>query len=1469
MVVGGGISGMQAALDLADSGLKVYLVDSKSSIGGAMVQLDKTFPTMDCAMCTIAPRLVDISRHLNIEVITNAEVDKVSGSAGNFQVTLKKRARYIDVAKCTGCSACIEKCPIKVDSEYDLGLIKRTAIHRRYPQAVPSAFTIDKQGVSPCRLGCPAGVNPHAYVALIAQGRFAEALAVQRRENPFPGICGRICPHPCEAECQRGELDEPISIAALKRFLADWEIANPDKKPLLPETLKTRKEKVAIIGSGPAGLSCAHYLAVRGYNVTIFEALPVAGGMLRVGVPAYRLPREIIDQEIQSAVLDLGVEIKLDTPVTSLDELRNKGYDAIFIAVGAHRGLKLDIPGENSEGVIDAVVFLRDVNLGKDVKLAGKRVVVIGGGNTAVDAARSALRLGAREVIIAYRRSRAEMPASPWEVEEAEQEGVKIQYLVAPVEILTKDGKVEQIKLVRMQLGEPDASGRRRPIPINGSEFVIPADIVIAAIGQQPDLSLLPLAPNMRVTEQGTIEVDSITLQTAVPYVFAGGDAVSGPARAIDAIEAGKRAAESIDRYLRGEDLRAGREKKEPERAQVELKGLEKKKRVTAPLLPVRERIRNFNEVQGGLTPEQAIEEAKRCLACAICSECLLCVEACEAKAINHEVDKEEFVTISVGAIIIAPGFELFDLHLKPDLGFGLYPNVISSLQFERLLSPTGPTGGKIQRLSDSKPPKSLAFIQCVGSRDFERDYCSAVCCMYATKEAILAKEYLGEELRCDIFYMDMRAFSKGFEEYYSRAKSLGVNYIRCRPPTITEVPETRNLKIEYLTEDDRKRCEEYEMVVLSAGLVSPRCAGEIAEKFGLELNKYGFCVTNPFTPVSSPKEGIFVAGAFTGPKDIPESVMQGCAAAARSLSLLSTERGKLVKEKVYPPERDVRGEEPRVGVFICHCGKNIGGVIDVADVAEYAKTLPNVVCAEHFLYTCSTDSGERIKQLVREHNLNRVVVAACTPRTHEPLFQSVVREAGLNPYLFEMANIRDQCTWVHTSEPEAALLKAKDLVRMSVARARLLEPLPRKKVKINRDALVIGGGVAGVVSALELADQGFETYLIERSDALGGNLRRVKLLLNGDNPEERLRSLISRAQHHPKIHIYTNSQILNIEGSVGNFTTEFKYNGAVHSLKHGVVIVATGGQEYKPTEYLYGEDKRVITQLELEEKLANGEFLKSKPGTVVMIQCVGSRNGTRLYCSRICCPQAIKNALKIKELSPETHVFVLYRDMRTYGFNESYYTEAREKDVRFVVYDGDKTPEVARFDGQLKVTVYDPVLDADINLKADLVVLSTGVIPRDDAKELAQKLKVPLTSDGFFLEAHMKLRPVDFATDGVFLCGLAHFPKTVDESIAQASAAASRASTIISKDEIEIEAAISQVIDENCDGCAYCIDPCPFKAITLIEYVKNGTIKKTVEVDELKCKGCGTCQATCPKRGIFVKHFSLDQIMAMVEAAV
>jgi heterodisulfide reductase subunit A len=714
---------------------------------------------------------------------------------------------------------------------------------------------------------------------------------------------------------------------------------------------------------------------------------------------------------------------------------------------------------------------------------------------------------------------------------------------------------------------------------------------------------------------------------------------------------------------------------------------------------------------------------------------------------------------------------------------------------------------------------------------------------------------------------MDIRAFSKGFDEYYERAKQLGINYIRSRPASIEEVPKSRNLIIKYLMEDDKKASREYDMVVLSVGTQPPKEAERIAKIFGVDLNEHRFCKTSPFSPLESKRKGVYLAGAFTQPKDIPETVMEASGAASKVLSLLKEARGSLIKKEEFPPEKDVLGEEPRVGVFVCNCGSNIGGFLNVPDIREYARTLPNVVYVEDNLYTCSNDTQDKIREKIKEFNLNRVVVSACTPRTHEPLFRSTVRKAGLNPYLFEMANIRDQCSWVHMNEREKGTQKAKDLVRMAVAKARLLEPLEQMKVAVNKSALVIGAGLSGMTSALELADQGFKVYLLEKEKELGGYLRQIHYLLDGSKTDNELKSLVARVKGNSNIELFTQAKIEKVDGFVGNLKTTISMNGASKEFEHGAVIVATGSKEYQPKEYLYGTDKRVLTQLELEQKLTQGGFGKEVKN-VVMIQCVGSRDEERPYCSRLCCNEAVKNALKIKELSPGTNVYVLYRDVRTYGFKESYYTQARQKGVAFILFEKDQKPEVVKANNSLKVNVFDQTLGIPVTMNADLVVLSAGVVANEDNKVLGQYLKVPLNKDGFFLEAHMKLRPIDFATDGVFLTGMAHFPKGVEESISQSQAASSRAATVLSKDSIELEGTISKVVDENCDGCAFCVEPCPYKGITLIEYMRGDAIKKTVEVNEVLCKGCGTCMATCPKEGIDVRGFKLKQISAQLNAA-
>ncbi|MGA7079610.1 MAG: FAD-dependent oxidoreductase [Terriglobales bacterium] len=1478
LVVGGGIGGMQAALDLANGGIKAYVVESSPAIGGVMAQLDKTFPTNDCAMCTMAPRLVEIGRHKDIEILTLAELQRVDGQPGNFTVSIKKQPRFVDATKCTGCGACITECPVTLPSEFDLGLADRKAIYRPFPQAVPNIFTISRRGTSPCQAACPVHQDGQGYVTLIAQRRFDEALQVILRDNPLPSICGRVCTHPCTAACTRAGVDDPVNLPALKRFITDHCSDYKLPQPTVPD----RPERIAIVGSGPAGLVCAYQLRQMGYRPTIFEALSTAGGMLAVGIPSFRLPRRLLNAEVDR-IRAIGIEILLDTPVgksIAFDDLR-KSFAAVFLAIGAHVERKLAVPGENLLGVTGGVEFLRRINLEKPV-LPGQQVLVIGGGNSALDAARTVLRCGAKDVTIVYRRTRAEMPADPREVEDAEHEGIKLMFLAAPKSFQSgPDGRVTGLECLKMKLGKPDASGRPAPEVIPGSEFVLPCDTAVVTIGQFPDVSALGERLGVETTKWGTLKADPLTLETGLSGVFAGGDCVTGPDVVVNAKLAGRKAAKSIARWLNHEDLRIGRELEGPYRTEYEVDttGVLMQRQVHMQALDPATRGRTFAEVHVGYTAEEAIAEAKRCLACGICCDCHLCETACQAHAIDYS-QREQKAELNVGAIVLAPGYQIYDARLKPDLGYGRYPNVLTALEFERVLSASGPYSGHVQRPFDNKEPKRIAFLQCVGSRDFEHDYCSSVCCMYATKEAIIAKEHLGEGLKCDIYFMDLRAFGKGFEQYYHRAEELGVRYIRSRVPKIKEVAATRDLIVEYLGENDRKLSEEYDIVVLSVGMQPPKDVKLLAERCGIALNQFNFCGTSAFTPVETSREGIYVAGPFAEPKDIPETVMQASAAATKVLSLLRDARGTQIKPRVYPPERDVKGEEPRIGVFVCHCGTNIGGVVNITQVVEYANTLPNVVYVENNLYTCSNDTQDRIKEKIAEHNLNRVVVASCTPRTHEPLFRNTLAEAGLNPYLFEMANIRDQCSWVHMHEPEQATQKSKDLVRMALAKVRLSVPLYRQTVRVEKSALVIGGGLAGMTAALALASQGTETYLVEKENELGGSLRHTHYLFNGEKPQDELASLREAIAKDERIHLFTVAEIQKIDGTIGNFKTTVSAAEATTEITHGVVIVATGAKQYQPKEYLYGQDDCVLTQRELEARLAAGNgFLASngngsvtkgakKGKTVVMIQCVGSRDTDHPYCSRVCCAEAVKNALKIKALSPETNVYVAYRDIRTYGFKESYYTKAREQGVMFVRYDESRKPEVSRNGTGLNVEVYDQTLGIPLTISADLVVLSAATHPNDDNQKIAQFLKVPLNSEGFFLEAHMKLRPVDFMTDGVFLCGLAHSPKTIEESILQAQAAVARAATILARDSIELEANISHVVDESCDGCAYCVDTCPYKAITLLEYKWQGSIKKVVETADSNCKGCGCCQATCPKKGIFVQGFTLEQIEAQIQAA-
>jgi heterodisulfide reductase subunit A len=982
-VIGGGISGMQSALDLADSGYYVYIIDSSPSIGGAMAQLDKTFPTNDCAMCIMAPKLVETGRHNNIKLITNADVDTVEGAPGNFKLKINKKPRFVDESKCTGCGLCTQRCPVEVKDDYNRGFKVRKAIYIKYPQAVPPTHCIDQEYC----IGC--------------------------------GIC--------ETQCRAGA----------------------------------------------------------------------------------------------------------------------------------------------------------------------------------------------------------------------------IQYSQAAVE---------------------------------------------------------------------------------------------------------------------------------------------------------------------------------------------------------EELD--------VGSIIVSPGFEEFNLSImRREYGYGKFPNVVSSLELERMLSATGPYGGVVLRPSDGKVAQKVAFIQCVGSRDrsIGNPYCSSVCCMFAIKEAVIAQEHT-PGLSSTIFFMDMRAFGKEFDDYFIRAaQEHKVRFVsNNRISSIEESAETKNLSIVYIERGELKR-EEFDLVVLAVGMQHPKGAHELGEKLGIELNDYDFAATSIFSPISTNKEGIYVCGVFQDPKDIPDSVSQASGAAARAASIISSERDTLTTVKVYPPERDVTSEDPRIGAFICHCGINIGGVVDVPAVVKYAKTLPEVVYAEDNLYTCSQDTQDHIKEMIKEHNLNRVTVASCTPRTHQPLFQNTVAEAGLNPYLFEMSNIRDQCSWVHMNEPERATEKAKALVRMSVAKARLNYALPKVLIDVKSSALVIGGGISGMSAALELTEQGFEAHLVEKEPELGGLVKRLHYGLKGEDIPAWLEETIGKVNANDKITVYTDTNVTEVSGYVGNFETTLNKNGEEINIEHGAIIVGTGGVEYKPKEYQYGTNDRVLTQLEFDNILFSNE-IDPDAKTVVMIQCVGCRNKERTYCSRVCCTEAVKNALKAKEINPNISVVILFKDMRTYGFREIYYEEAARKGVTFLRFDEETEPVVTDEHG-LTVKVYDHFLNEDVVLKPDYLVLSTATIPNPDNQELAHILKVPLSKDGFFLEAHMKLRPVEFATDGIYLCGLAHSPKFFNECISQASAAVSRASTILSKDKIFAEGMVSSVDEELCIGCRTCEYVCPYGAISKDEE------SLVANVAEFLCKGCGICGASCPENAITIKHFTDTQL--------
>ena len=841
--------------------------------------------------------------------------------------------------------------------------------------------------------------------------------------------------------------------------------------------------------------------------------------------------------------------------------------------------------------------------------------------------------------------------------------------------------------------------------------------------------------------------------------------------------------------------------------------------------------------------------------------KCGICKKICPAQAVEFD-QKSEILQIDAGAVVISTGFVPALTVKEGEFGYGRYRNVVTSLQYERMLSATGPYGGHLRRPSDEKVPRKVAWIQCAMSRDPARNrpFCSSVCCMHAAKQAVLTRSH-EPDTEATIYFIDIRAHGKGFDDYIDRARfRYGVRYRRSMISQVYLNPENDNLIIE--TFDHHLNCkkeEEYDLVVLSSGFKPSDDFIDLTKQFGLVTNPYGFLTTEFDEPVTTSRPGIFVCGGIESPKDIPETVIQAGAAAAEASILISSARNSEIIVEKISDEMPV-DKTPRVGVLVCHCGTNIAGVVDIQKVLEYVKKLPNVSYATDFMFTCSTETQQAIVELIKEQNLNRIVVAACSPNTHEPLFQDTLREAGLNPYLFEMASIRDQCSWVHGNDPEKATEKSKELIRASVSRAVQLEPLYEKSYPVVNEGLVIGGGVAGMTAALTIADQGFHVHLVEKNDRLGGFAGNIKFTLEGNSPSRLIRYLIERVTHHPKISVYLKSRLISHAGHLGAFHGTVQKKGEPINIQYGAVIAATGGRPYEPDEYLYGQDERILTQIEFAKRLMEDPLWTRRLKRIVMIQCVGSREPDFLYCSRVCCAAAVKNSIKLKEMNPGAQIVVLYRDLRTFGFKELYYLKARQKGVLFFRYIPEEKPKVYDENGQLIVDFTDRSSHENFRVEPDLIVLSSGIRPDEGAKQIARLLKLPTTDEGFFLEAHVKLKPVEFATSGIFLAGLAHSPRFVEEAVTMAKSAGQQAMKVICQEEMTTSAAVAEVQPDKCAACLVCVKICPYGAPFINE-------EGVSQIPPSACMGCGICASECPAKAIALKHCTDDQLLAKIDA--